>query len=71
MSTRGQMQWRSVLSVVGAFMIVVCIAARWTGIGVGVDGGMPSPWLAALFIIGATLLLIVLVDRLIAVIRGR
>ena len=71
MSTRWRKQWRNVLLSVGAFMIVLCISALWTGIGVGVNGGLPSAWLAGLFIIGASLLLIVFVERLIAVITGR
>lgn len=65
------MQWRHVLIAVGAFLVVLCIAALWTGIGTGADGEPPAPWLAVMFFVGAGMLVVVLVDRLISVIRGR
>ncbi len=54
----------------GASMIALCIAARRLGLGVDDDGG-PALWLALLFVVGASLMLIVLAGRLIAVLKKR
>ncbi|AUZ87341.1 hypothetical protein CVO76_06620 [Arthrobacter agilis] len=57
--------------VAGAAMLALCVAARRLGIGVGEAGSGPSLWLALLFIIGAALVLVVLVERLVAILRKR
>ncbi|WP_156135170.1 MULTISPECIES: hypothetical protein [Arthrobacter] len=69
---RGQWQWnrRTAILVVGASMLALCIAARRLGLGVDDDGG-PALWLALLFVVGASLVLVVLAGRLIAVLKDR
>lgn len=62
---------RTVLFVVGASLIALCVAARRLGLGTGVDGGPPSLWLALLFLVGAGLLITVLVERALAALRKR
>ncbi|WP_146067370.1 hypothetical protein [Arthrobacter sp. SX1312] len=68
----GQWRWdrRTAVFVAGASMIALCIAARRLGLGVDDDGG-PALWLALLFVVGASLMLIVLAGRLIAVLKKR
>lgn len=69
----GQWRWnrRTAILVVGASMLALCIAARRLGLGTDGDGGPPDLWLALLFVIGASLVLIVLVQRLIEVLKQR
>ncbi|BBE23010.1 hypothetical protein MN0502_18930 [Arthrobacter sp. MN05-02] len=55
--------------VAGAAMLALCIAARRLGLGVGEAGSAPSLWLALLFIVGAALVVVVLVERLVEIIR--
>ncbi|PPB50500.1 hypothetical protein C4K88_00965 [Arthrobacter pityocampae] len=69
----GRREWnrRTAILVVGASMLALCIAARRLGLGVDDDGGPPALWLALLFVIGASLVSIVLVQRLIEILTKR
>lgn len=52
-------------------MLALCIAARRLGLGIDDDGGAPALWLSLLFVTGASLVVIVLAQRLAAVLRKR
>ncbi|MBG6225684.1 hypothetical protein IWX63_002257 [Arthrobacter sp. CAN_A2] len=69
----GRWRWnrRTAILVAGMSMLALCIAARRLGLGIDDDGGAPALWLSLLFVTGASLVVIVLAQRLAAVLRKR
>lgn len=57
--------------IVGSSLLALCVAARRLGVGVAVGDQPPSLWLALMFLIGAALILIVLVGKLVDLVRNR
>ncbi len=60
---------RTIIFVVGASLIALCIAARRLGVGAATDTSGPAWWLASMFLLGAALLVIVLVEKIVEIIR--
>ncbi|THJ66974.1 hypothetical protein E8P82_05820 [Arthrobacter echini] len=59
----------TVMFVVGASLMALCVAALRLGLGTATGEGGPAWWLAAMFLVGAGLLMIVLVQRILAMVR--
>ncbi|MFC3299164.1 Uncharacterised protein [Arthrobacter agilis] len=56
--------------IIGASLLALVIAARRLGVGVSSDGP-PELWLALMFVVGAALVVVVGIDRLVALLRKR
>lgn len=57
--------------VVGASLIALCVAARRLGLGTATDADGPAWWLASMFLLGVSLLAILLLEKLLGIRRNR